>query len=160
MTIYGLQFDSIQPLPFTPNLQAHYVNGAISAWTHGVSYGPGRVWIDTTGTDPEAAFWRDIEPGDGGPASVPSWLDARYSKGMGWGGIYCDRDQLNAVLDAAAGRPMSLWLAALDGSIAAPALPGHVTLTAIQACPQRMVGGITAYVSVVVDEMYWKARAL
>ena len=159
MTIYGLQFDSIGPLPFTPALQAHYVDGPVSKWQGEIHYGRGWVWIDPTGAMPRAAFWRDIEQGDGTPADFPGWLDERHAAGLGWGGGYCSRDALPAMIDAAGVRPWSLWLATLDGTTdPAPALPPNVRLVMVQAFPAGMVGGIDVDVSVVVDEPYWLAR--
>jgi hypothetical protein len=156
MTIYGLQFDSIGKLPFEPALEAHYVDGPVSTYPGPITYGPGRVWIDPTGAKPDAAFWRDIEQGDGTPADFPGWLDERHAAGHGWGGGYCSRDLLPAMLAAAGSRPWSLWLATLDGTTdPAVVLPSHVTLCAVQAFPAQMVGGMTVDVSVVVNASYW-----
>jgi hypothetical protein len=161
MTVYGLQFDSIEPLPFAPAIQAHYVNGPVSKWPGAVTYGRGWVWIDATGADPAAAFWRDIEQGDGTPADFPGWLDQRHAAGQGWGGGYCDRSNLPAMISAAGDRPWSLWLGTLDGTIptaASLSLPPAVTLVAVQAYSAAMIGGVTADVSVVVDQAYWDGR--
>ena len=159
MTVYGLQFDSIAPLPFTPALQAHYVDGAVSKWSGKITYGRGWVWIDATGASPRAAFWRDIEQGDGTPADFPGWLDQRHAAGLGWGGGYCSRDLLPDMIRCAGTRPWSLWLATLDGTTdPGLTLPSTVTLVAVQAFPAAMTGGLPADVSVVVDQAYWERR--
>lgn len=161
MSICGLQFDSISPLPFTPALQAHYVDGPVSKWPGKITYERGYVWIDATGASPKAAFWRDIEQGDGTPADFPGWLDERHAAGLGWGGGYCSRDLLPEMISRAGSRPWSLWLATLDGTIPDAAeleLPSNITLIAVQAFPAAMVGGINIDVSVVVDEAYWTER--
>ena len=155
MTVYGLQYDTTGQLPFTPALAAYYINGRYARQP--VTYGPGRVWMDVLGTAPWAAFWLDVESGDATPADVPVWLDLRRQAGLGWGGIYCNRAGLAAVLTAAGDRPFSLWLATLDGTIQQPALPAGVTLVAVQVYPAAMTG-LDADISVVVDEAYWAAR--
>ena len=154
MTIYGLQYDSVAPLPFTPPLQACYVNGR---YAQPVSYGPGRVWIDVLGTAPRRAVWLDVESGDAPPPDVPVWLDLRRKAGFGWAGVYCNRSALPDVIAAAGARPFSLWLATLDGTTDPPELPGQVTLTAIQAFPAAWTG-CGADISVVVDSAYWAER--
>jgi len=155
MTIYGLQFDTTGGLPFTPALQAFYVNGDYATPPR---YGPGRVYIDVLGTAPRGAFWLDVERGDATPAAVPGWLDARQEAGLGAGGIYCNRSSYPDVVQAADGRPFSLWLATLDGTVDVVVTPPNVSLVAVQAFPAAMVGP-NADVSVVVNEAYWTGRA-
>lgn len=162
MTTYGLQFDSTDTagphvLPGPPRLTAYYVNGRYAHAPYSV--GRGRVWIDVLGTDAARAYWLDRETGDAGPADVPRHLDAR--KPLGGGGIYCNRADLPGVITAAAGRPMGLWLATLDGSIptaASLALPANVHLLAVQAYPASMTG-LNVDISAVVDAGYWAGRA-
>lgn len=155
MRIYGVQFDSVAPLPFKARLQALYINGRFAVKP---DYGPGRVYIDVNGTDPRGAFWRDIEKGDGTPAGVPGWLDERRAAGLGAGGIYCDRDNLPAVEAAAGARPHLLWVATLDGTMNIGPVPGAGVLAAVQVFPAVMLG-FNADLSVVVDPGYWE-RAL
>jgi hypothetical protein len=155
MTIYGVQFDTISPLPFVPALQAFYVNGAYAH--HPVTYGRGRVWIDVNGSDPKEAFWLDVEKGDATPGQVPGWLDVRKAAGLGNGGIYCDRSALPDVIRSASGRGFSLWLATLDGTIPDMTLPATVTLCAVQSIPAAMLG-FNADLSMVVNEAYWHDR--
>ncbi len=157
-TIHGIQFDTAGHLPFTPALQAFYVNGRFAHTPYSV--GRGRVWIDVNGTAPNMAFWRDIEKGDGSPEGFGSWLDQRHTATGGPGGGYCDRSNLPAMLASAGRRPWSLWLATLDGTTD-PALipelarlPASVTLAAIQAVPAAMLG-FPADMSVVLDPAYW-----
>lgn len=159
-TIQGCQFDSVGSLPFSPALRALYINGDFAA--RPVTYGRGRVWVDVTGADPLGAFWRDIEKGDGDPASFPRHLDARRHAGLGGGG-YCSRATLPAMLEAAGERPWSLWLATLDGT-ADPSLipelaqlPSHVTLIGIQALPASMLG-FNADLTLILDADYWNSR--
>lgn len=157
-TIQGVQFDTAGHLPFTPALQAFYVNGDFARRPYAV--GPGRVWIDVNGTAPGRAFWRDIEKGDGTPAGFGRWLDQRHELTGGPGGGYCDRSTLPAMIASAGPRPWSLWLATLDGTTD-PAvipelaqLPAHVTLVGIQAVPARMLG-FNADLTVILDPAYW-----
>jgi hypothetical protein len=155
-TAYGLQFDSVDVLPFTPALQALYINGDYATPAR---YGPGRIYIDVLGTAPSAAFWLDVENGDASPDRAPGWLDERHATGAGWGGIYCDESNLPAVVQACGTRPWSLWLATLDGTIPGSlSVPPTFTLVAVQAFPSSMVG-INADVSLVLDRAYWEGRA-
>jgi len=156
---YGLQFDSDGTLPFTPMLRALYRD------TQFEGYGPGRVYTDRTGSYAADAFWADIEPGAIWPPSkFGPWLDQRRAATGQPGGAYCNRANLPAVIEAAATRPWSLWLATLDGT-ADPAaitelaaLPAGVSLLVVQAFPSTMIGGINADISVVVDQHYWDSR--
>lgn len=151
--VQGLQFDSTDPLPFVPMLEAFYVNGRFAHSP--VRYGPGRVYIDVLGSAPRAAFWLDVEKQDATPDMVPGWLDARHAAGDGWGGVYCNQSTLPAVIAAAGNRPWSLWLATLDGTLPmVPGLPSGVKLLAVQAFPAAAVG-INADISVVLDPAYW-----
>lgn len=161
MHIYGLQWDTTGKLPFTPPLQALYVNGRYASVPH---FGRGRVYIDVDGTAPRTAFWRDIEPGDGTPDGFGHWLDQRHAQVGSWGGGYCDRSNLPGMIAAAGRRPWSLWLATLDRT-ADPAaiaelasLPPNVTLAAIQAFGAQHLGFI-ADLSVVLDQAYWMKHA-
>ncbi len=161
MHIHGLQWDTSTRLPFTPRLQALYVNGRFASVPH---FGRGRVYIDVLGTAPAKAFWRDIEPGDGTPEGFGHWLDARHAAVGSWGGGYCDRARLPGMIAAAGRRPWSLWLATLD-TTADPAaiaqlasLPPNVTLVAIQAFGAQHLG-FNADLSVVLDHDYWAERA-
>lgn len=161
MEIHGLMWDSTTRLPFTPPLEALYVNGAFAS---PASYGRGRVYIDVNGTAPEAAFFRDIEPGNGTPAGFGAWLQARYAAGKGWGGGYCDRSDLPGMIASAGSRPWSLWLATLDGNFdgdvaAELGLPDNVTLVAVQAFGAAHLG-FNADMSVVTDADFWAERAL
>jgi hypothetical protein len=156
MTIYGVQFDTVSPLPFVPALQAFYINGRYAHKP--VTYGRGRVWVDVNGTDPAGAFWLDVETGDAAPVQVPGWLSKRAVAGLGEGGIYCGRALLPAVLHHAGQRPFSLWLATLDGNTTPDvSLPATVTLSAVQAIPRQMLG-FNADLSVVTDRAYWAER--
>src|SRR5262249_26888637 len=140
----GLQFDSTTPLPFTPALQAFYFNGTFAH--RPVSFGRGRVWIDVTGAAPWDCHWADIEAGDIAPQLVPGWSPARPRATGAWGGAYCTRSPLPALLEANPAQPFDLWLATLDGTDSPAAipeldhLPGHVRLCAIQAYPAGMAG--------------------
>lgn len=161
--VHGLQWDSVDRLPFTPPLQAFYVNGSAAVTPH---FGRGRVYIDVNGTAPDKAFWRDIEPGDGTPAGFGGWLDRRHAAVGSWGGGYCDRDQLAGMITSAGRRPWSLWLATLEGTFDPAAtgallasLPPNVTLVAVQAFGARHLG-FNADLSVVIDPAYWQKRAL
>ena len=160
-TVLGYQLDSILPIDVAVPMQAHYLTGRISKWQGPVTYGRGWAWIDADGTAPRGAFWRDIENGDGTPADFPGWLNDRHAAGLGWGGGYCDRSNLPAMIREAGARPWSLWLATLDGTIPAAAdldLPPHVTLVMVQFA-RAQVNGVSVDVSAVLDPAYW-ARAL
>jgi hypothetical protein len=52
-----------------------------------------------------------------------------------------------------------LWVATLDGTVDIGRVPGVGRLVAVQAFPASMTGH-NADLSVVVDEPYWRARAL
>lgn len=157
-TIHGVQFDTVGRLPFTPALQAFYVNGDFAHEPYSV--GRGRVWIDVNGTAPGRAFWRDIEKGDGTPAGFGAWLDHRHALTGGPGGGYCDRSNLPGMIASAGRRDWSLWLATLDGTTdpglipELEHLPANVTLVAIQAVPAAMLG-FNADLSVILDGAYW-----
>ena len=161
MKIYGLQWDSTGRLPFTPPLQALYANGRFAGPVH---YGRGRVYVDVNGSAPHAAFWRDIEPGNGEPEGFGHWLDQRHAATGSWGGGYCDRAWLPRMIASAGRRPWSLWLATLDatadpGAIAELGqLPPNVTLVAIQAFGEQHLG-FSADLSVVVSKAYWERHA-
>jgi hypothetical protein len=136
---YGIQWDSTDTLPFTPTpakpcIVAHYANGRFRAPLH---YGKGSVFIDVTG---------------GIVAEVPGWLDERAR--FGEGGIYCNRDTLPAVEQAAGDRPHFLWIATLDGTldVALPAGCGH--LVAVQLFGEAMLP-FHADMSLVLDAAYW-----
>lgn len=154
MQIHGLQWDTTGHLPFTPALQAFYVNGAYATAPH---YGRGRVWIDVTGADPRGAMWLDVEKGDATAADVPGWLDQR--RPVGEGGIYCNRSNLAAVEAYAGRRPHLLWVATLDGTLDIAPPPGIGVLALIQAFPAAMVG-LNVDISGVVDLDYWNRHAL
>jgi hypothetical protein len=158
MQVYGLQWDSASgDFPPRARLRALYVNGEYAA--RPVKYRRGQIWIDVDGSEPAGAFWLDVERGDATPGRVASWLDEREKSGAGWGGIYCDRDSLPAVEQAAGERPHALWVATLDGTaqITLPGGSGH--LVAVQDYPASMVG-LDADLSIVVDRDYWLAHAL
>lgn len=152
--IHGFQWDSTDTLPFVPALQAFYANGRFRA---PLKFGPGRVFIDVTGGMPNAAMWLDVERFDASVADVPGWLDERAR--FGEGGIYCNRDTLPAVEEAAGARPHWLWIATLDGTLEVQ-LPsgGHGTLVAVQAFPASWLP-VHADLSVVVDAAYWLKHA-
>lgn len=160
--IHGIQVDTAGHLPFTPALQAFYVNGDFAHKP--VTYGRGRVWIDVNGGAPGAAFWRDIEKGNGDPASFGAWLDRRRHLTGSPGGGYCSRSSLAAMITSAGARPWSLWLATLDGTADPDVipelaqLPAHVTLVGIQAIPAAMLG-FNADLTVILDKAYWDSHA-
>jgi hypothetical protein len=156
MNLHGIQWDSTDPLPFKPPLQALYANGRFRSPLH---YGRGKVFIDVTGGLPNGAHWLDVEKGDATPADVPGWLDERRKVTGDTGGIYCDRATLEAVEHAAGDRPHQLWVATLDGTVdvAVPGGAGH--LVAVQAVPAGMLG-FNADMSVVVDAGYWAQHAV
>lgn len=157
MQTYGLQFDATGTLPFTPALRLDYWNGK-----YGISpapFGRGRVYIDVLATAPQSCFWLDVERFDATPADVPGWLDKRRQATGQEGGIYCSRNSLAAVEQAAGTRPHMLGVATLDGSLNIDPPPGIGTLAFIQAYPAAMLG-INADISVVVDPDYWTSRAL
>ena len=153
MTIYGLQYDTVGTLPFTPALQAFYYNGRYAHRPY--TLGRGRIWIDVTGANPGQCFWLDVETGDADPTQVPGWIAER-----GGGGVYCNRSTLPQVLTELNGHFCGLWLATLDGTTdPAIELPHNVRLLAVQAFPAAMTG-INADLSVVVDRTYWDTRAV
>jgi hypothetical protein len=151
--ISGFQWDSTDVLPFVPALQAQYANGKFRA---PLKYGKGRVFIDVTGGLPNGAMWLDVERGDATVADVPGWLDERARYGEG--GIYCNRDTLPAVEQAAGDRPHLLWIGTLDGTIDIPLPPGTGHLVAVQAFPAPWLP-VHADLSVVVDPGYWATHA-
>lgn len=153
---YGLQFDAVKPLGFTPALQLLYING-IGAVTP--DYGRGRVYIDVTAAAPQAAFWLDVERFDATVEDIPGWLDRRRAATGQQGGIYCTRDTLPAVEQAAGDRPHLLGVATLDGTTDITPPPGIGVLAYVQAFPAAMLG-IAADLSIVVDRDYWTQRAL
>lgn len=152
--ICGIQFDSIAALPFTPALEARYINGRYASPP---DYGRGRVYVDVNATAAKEAFWLDVEKGDATPAAVPGWLDERQAAGLGHGGIYCDRSSLPAVEAAAGTRPHLLWIATLDGTLDITPPAGYGVLAAVQVIPASMLG-FTADLSVVIDADYWYGR--
>jgi hypothetical protein len=158
MKIYGLQMDTTDRiLPFTPALQLLYVNGR---YAQGIPrYGRGRTYIDVIGDGPSLAMWLDVEKGDATIGDVPGWLAGRMRAGLGTGGIYCSRDNLALVEEAAADRPHLLGVATLDGTTDITPPPGIGVLAFIQAYSAEMIGA-NWDVSVVVDADYWTAHAL
>jgi|SRR5712664_2453772 len=153
MRIAGLQFDTTDKiLGFTPALQAFYINGWYATPPR---YGRGRVYIDVLGNDPGGAMWLDVERGDVTPDRVPGWLDERAP--FGEGGVYVNRDNLDAVEQAAGDRDHLLWLATLDGTLDVPQVHGRGRVVLVQAIPAAMIG-INADVSVVTDPAYWAAH--
>jgi hypothetical protein len=150
--IYGFQWDSTDVLPFQPALQALYANGR---YRSALNYGKGRVYIDVTGGIPNGAMWLDVEKGDATVADVPGWLEERAR--FGEGGIYCDRDTLPAVEQAAGDRPHWLWIATLDGTVDIALPPGCGRLVAVQAFPAAWLP-VHADLSVVLDAGYWEAH--
>jgi hypothetical protein len=148
--IHGIQWDSTDTLPFTPQLQALYANGKFRA---PLRYGRGHVFIDVTGGIPNGAMWLDVENGDASVSDVPGWLDERAR--FGEGGIYCNRSNAEAVELAAGERPHLLWLATLDGTIDVTLPPGHGHLVAVQAFGADMLP-FHADMSLVVDAAYWE----
>lgn len=160
MVIHGVQWDTTGTLPFVGDLHAYYYNGRFA--TRPYVTGRGRVWIDVDGSAPDKCFWRDIEPGNGDPSSFGGWLDRRRAAVGSGGGGYCDRSDLPGMIASAGShRPWSLWLATLDGTLPDPSalnLPPTVTLVAVQAIPEAMLG-FHADESFVVDAAYWQQRA-
>ena len=151
--IHGFQWDSTDVLPFTPALQALYANGRFRSPLH---YGKGKVFIDVTGGMPNGAMWLDVERFDATVADVPGWLDERAR--FGEGGIYCNRDVLPAVEQAAGDRHHLLWIATLDGTMDVTLPPGRGHLVAVQAFPATWLP-VHADLSVVVDAAYWVKHA-
>jgi hypothetical protein len=152
---YGIQWDSTDTLPFTPTpakpcIIAHYANGRFRAPLH---YGRGAVFIDVTGGIPNGAMWLDVEKGDATVAEVPGWLDERAR--FGEGGIYCSRDTLPAVEQAAGDRPHLLWVATLDGTLDVALPPGSGHLVAVQLFGEAMLP-FHADMSLVLDPAYWE----
>jgi len=155
MTVHGLMWDSTTPelIPGWARLKALYVNGKYAQFPR---YGRGHVYIDVTGAAPMSADILDVERGDATPATVLPWLRARSHWDAGT--IYCNRDTLPAVQDAAGDLPFHLWLATLDGTIPESVTgPGH--LVAVQAYPASVVG-VNIDVSVVLDAAWWAGKAL
>ncbi len=155
--VYGFQWDSTDTLPFQPTagkpcILALYANGKFRAPLH---YGRGHVFIDVTGGLPNGAAWLDVEKGDATVADVPGWLDERAR--FGPGGIYCSRDTLPAVEQAAGDRPHWLWVATLDGTTEVPLPPGSGHLVAVQAFGEAYLP-FHADLSLVVDAAYWEAH--
>jgi hypothetical protein len=153
--IYGIQWDSTDTLPFTPTpakpcIIAHYANGRFRAPLH---YGRGAVFIDVTGGIPNGAMWLDVEKEDATVAEVPGWLDERAR--FGEGGIYCNRDTLPAVEQAAGDRPHLLWVATLDGTLDVALPPGAGHLVAVQLFGEEMLP-FHADMSLVLDPAYWE----
>lgn len=158
MAIYGLQIDSVSPLPFTPALRAMYLNGQYAE--RPVSFGRGRVWIDVNGTAPGDAHWADVEKGDMRPEDFPGWNNEKRRWLGQWGGVYCNRATLPAVLEALGSQPADLWLSTLDGDTSPPELgqlPANIRPVAVQAFPAGMLG-FNADASVIIDQDYWNAR--
>lgn len=158
MKTFGFQYDTVRG-PLGVPLQAFYFNGHFAH--RPVSFGRGRVWIDVIGNAPIDCHWLDVEKGDATPGHVPTWLSQRHHATGDWGGVYCNRDMLPKVLEAAGTLPMDLWLATLDGTIPEAAdlgLPGNVRLVLVQAYGSDMVG-FGADGSVVMDPDYWRHRA-
>lgn len=151
----GLMFDSTTPdvIPGWARLKALYVNGHFAQVPH---YGKGHVYIDVLGNNPRGADILDVEQGDATPASVLPWLTARAHYDVGT--VYCNRDTLPAVQDAANGRPFNLWLATLDGTIPAE-VSGGGHLVAVQAFGAK-VAGANVDISAVLDHAWWAGRAL
>ena len=156
MNLFGIQWDSVDALPFVPPLQALYANGRFRS---PLKYQRGRVYIDVTGGLPNGAHWLDVEKGDATVADVPGWLDERKRTTGDRGGIYCDRANLEAVESAAGDREHDLWVATLDGTqdITVPGVAGR--LVAVQAVPAAMLG-FNADMSVIVDAGYWAQHAI
>lgn len=158
MPIYGLQIDSVSPLAFAPALRAMYLNGK---WAERpVSFGRGRVWIDVTGGAPYDAHWADVENQDMTPQAFPAWNNEKHRALGQWGGVYCNRTTLPAVLDALGSMPADLWLSTLDGDVNPPELgqlPPNVHPVAVQAFPAGMLG-FNADASVIIDQAYWDTR--
>jgi len=156
MRLCGLMWDSTTPelIPSWARLKALYVNGKFAAHP---DYGRGRVFIDVTGGAPFGAEILDVETGDATPDHVPGWLRARHQWEIGT--IYCNRDTLPHVVEAANGLPFFLWLATLDGSIPTDVITGSGRLVAVQAYSASMVG-VNVDLSAVVDEQWWVNHAL
>ena len=158
MKTYGLQFDSTDRLPFTPDLQLFYANGRFAS---PLIYRRGRVYIDVNGSAPTKAMWLDVERFDASPADAPRFLDERRAAGLSHGGIYCDRSSLAEVEAECGNRPHWLTVATLDGTANITPVPGVGVLAAIQLYPASMVGAsFNADISAVVDPDYWKAHAI
>src|SRR5262249_20327614 len=58
----------------------------------------------------------DVESGDATPAEVPGWCDRFQRSGRRRPTIYCSRDAIAAVRQAAGGRVFDWWAATLDGT--------------------------------------------
>jgi len=160
VNIHGFQWDSSSALPLIGGaITAKYINGSFAQ--RPLHFGRGVVWIDVTGNDPHDAHWLDIETGDAKPADFPEWNHEKHQRIGQWGGFYCNRNTLPAVLEKiGTSMPADLWLSTLDGSVF-PAetadLPPNIRLIAIQAFPAAMTG-FHADCSVVVDQQYWQVR--
>lgn len=152
----GLMWDSTTPelIPGWARLKALYINGRFASHP---DYGRGRVFIDVTGAAPFAAEVLDVETGDASPEHVPGWLQARARTEIGT--VYCNRDTLPHVLDAAGSQAFDLWLATLDGSVPHVELPAHVELVAVQAIPAT-IAGANVDISAVISQRWWNAHAL
>lgn len=160
MTVYGLQFDSVSGLPFTPQLHLLYINGRYATRP---DYGRGRVYIDVIGDAAPRAMWLDVERYDATPDQAPGWLRERMQSTGQIGGIYCDRSSLPEVEKKIGPFPHLLTVATLDGTTDIGPIPGAGKLVAVQAFPAVMVGpsiSINADISVVVDRVYWQDHAL
>lgn len=156
MTNYGLMWDSASgAYPHGIALGAYYFNGRFRRQP--VVYQRGNVWIDVNGSAPKAASWLDVEKGDATPADVPGWLDERDMPGNQ--GIYCDRSNVIPVIHAAAGRPMNLWVATLDGTTVVTTPKFNGIVAAVQAFNSKMAG-FNVDISVVTNEAYWNRHAI
>ena len=160
MKIYGLQWDSVSALPIISGaITAKYINGGFAQ--RPVHFGRGIVWIDATGADPYDAHWLDIETGDAKPSDFPAWNHEKHQRIGQFGGFYCNRATLPAVLDAiGTAMPADLWLATLDGTVfpeETVQLPPNIRLIAVQAFPAAMTG-FRSDCSVIVDQQYWQTR--
>lgn len=122
MITYPLMADSVQPAAIPASAfaaAALYLNGRYAATEAEVHRFRHVIRISVLADRPDQAEHAralDVETGDATPADVPGWIDTRRRFGHDDATIYCDRDNIRAVAEAAAGRPFRLWVATLDGT--------------------------------------------
>jgi hypothetical protein len=107
-----------EALPVNIGMVGGYVNGARSQWPH-VAWqrfpNSKHVRINVTGA-PNRGNCLDVEAGDATPSDAPVWYDSVTWCPKQDLAVYCNRSNVQNVIQAMGNRPWHLWLSTLDGT--------------------------------------------
>jgi len=118
------------------------------------------VYIDRGLGDPDnKASIGDFETGALRIADVPEWLDAKERQKVNFRTCYSDRNNVQAITEAAGKRSFWRWVATLDGTLQIIGFRALHAPAAVQILPSKKVGTHADF-SLVLEPSWHPTRAI